>query len=108
MTHEHEQRLKLEDMVEQLAKDQISLEKKARMTVKQVEGGHSRGGRDELCLSVCVFVCVCLCVCVCVCVCVCTCICVCVCTCVCVCILSVCVCVCLSVSFYLIPLSLSF
>ncbi|KAL8615762.1 hypothetical protein ACOMHN_040257 [Nucella lapillus] len=34
LTHEHEQRLKLEDMVEQLAKDQISLEKKARMTVK--------------------------------------------------------------------------
>ena len=34
LSHEHEQRLKLEDMVEQLAKDQISLEKKARMTVK--------------------------------------------------------------------------
>lgn len=34
LQHEHEQRLKLEDMVEQLAKDQISLEKKARLTVK--------------------------------------------------------------------------
>lgn len=43
LSHEHEQRLKLEDMVEQLAKDQISLEKKARMTVKH-DG--KRGGKS--------------------------------------------------------------
>ncbi|KAK7505920.1 hypothetical protein BaRGS_00002642 [Batillaria attramentaria] len=48
LQHEHEQRLKLEDMVEQLAKDQISLEKKARMTVK-----HGDGKLGESVLPVC-------------------------------------------------------
>ncbi|XP_076452953.1 oxysterol-binding protein 1-like isoform X2 [Babylonia areolata] len=46
LSHEHEQRLKLEDMVEQLAKDQISLEKKARLTVKH-EGSRDGVASDD-------------------------------------------------------------
>ncbi|KAK7087619.1 hypothetical protein V1264_021645 [Littorina saxatilis] len=47
LTHEHEQRLKLEDMVEQLAKDQISLEKKARITIKEGRRAEGFASDDE-------------------------------------------------------------
>ncbi|XP_025090747.1 oxysterol-binding protein 1-like isoform X5 [Pomacea canaliculata] len=45
LQQEHEQRLKLEEMVEQLAKDQISLEKKARMSVITAKAD---GQRDSI------------------------------------------------------------
>ena len=41
--YEHEQRMKLEDMVEQLAKDQVSLESQAKNSIKSVKKGAEIG-----------------------------------------------------------------
>jgi cell division protein FtsB len=41
--YEHEQRMKLEDMVEQLAKDQVSLESQAKNSLKSVKKGAEIG-----------------------------------------------------------------
>ncbi|KAK3599071.1 hypothetical protein CHS0354_024397 [Potamilus streckersoni] len=47
LQHEHEQRLKLEEMLEQLAKDQVSLEIKARKSLIRGESQGLSGGSDE-------------------------------------------------------------
>ncbi|ESO97862.1 hypothetical protein LOTGIDRAFT_209029 [Lottia gigantea] len=47
LQHEHDQRLKLEEMVEQLAKDQVSLENKARKSLHGGNNNHNSGSNPS-------------------------------------------------------------
>ncbi len=47
LQHEHEQRLRLEEMVEQLAKQHSSLEKQARKTLQQSQTAINHSANDS-------------------------------------------------------------